>query len=43
MDIFFLILLGAMLLLFGYAQFQKNVVKAPGKVIDAHKEEKMNF
>jgi hypothetical protein len=32
-----------MLLLFGYAQLQRNVVKSPGKVINAHKEEDVKF
>lgn len=31
MDIFFLILLALMLLVFGYAQLQKGVFKTPGQ------------
>ncbi len=33
MEIFFLIILLLMLLLFGYAQLQKGVVKTPGKIV----------
>jgi len=39
MDIFFLILLVCMLLLFGYAQLQKGVVKTPGSIIPSEEEE----
>ena len=39
MDIFLLILLVFMLLLFGYAQLQKGVVKTPGRIITSEEEE----
>jgi hypothetical protein len=39
MDILFLILLVLMLLLFGYAQLQKGVVRTPGKITINEEEE----
>jgi hypothetical protein len=39
MNVFFIILLIAMLLLFGYAQLHKNVVKNPGQSIATKLEE----
>ncbi len=39
MEVFFLILLVLMLLLFGYAQLQKGVVRSPGKIIINEEEE----
>ncbi len=44
MDIFFLVLLVIMLLVFGYAQLQKGVVKTPGQInINNNEEEEVNF
>lgn len=40
MDLFFLILLITLLLIFGYAQLQKGVVKTPGR-INLNEEEEM--
>ncbi len=39
MELFFLILLIALLLFFGYAQWQKGVVKTPGRMINNYEEE----
>ena len=39
MDIFFLILLAAMLLAFGYAQWQKGVFKTPGQISPNEEDE----
>lgn len=39
MNIFFIILLVALLLLFGYAQFQKGVVRTPGNIMLNEEEE----
>jgi hypothetical protein len=39
MDILFLILLIGMLMVFGYAQLQKNVVRNPGRMITMPKED----
>lgn len=39
MDIFFLILLVLLLLLFGYAQLQKGVVRTPGSTMFNEEEE----
>jgi hypothetical protein len=41
-DFIFLILLVLMLLLFGYAQFKKDVVKTPGTITEPD-EEKIEF
>ena len=42
MEFFFLVLLVIMLLVFGYAQLQKGVVKTPGQ-ISMNEEEKIKF
>ena len=42
MEFFFLVLLVIMLLVFGYAQLQKGVVKTPGR-ISMNEEEKVEF
>ncbi len=39
MDLFFIILLVVMLLLFGYAQLHKDIVKTPGRMITTNNEE----
>lgn len=43
MDLFFIILLVVMLLLFGYAQLQKDSVKTPGRMISTNEEEEIDL
>jgi len=39
MEFFFLLLLVIMLVVFGYAQFQRNVIKTPGRINFNEEEE----
>jgi hypothetical protein len=39
MEFFFFILLLVLLAMFGYAQFQKDVFKTPGKITPSEEEE----
>ena len=39
MDLFFLIVIVVVLLIFGYAQLQKNVIKLPGKITSGEDDE----
>lgn len=39
LEIFFLILLALMLLVFGYAQLQKGVFRTPGQITSSEEEE----
>ena len=41
MELFFLILLVVLLLIFAYAQWQKGVVKTPGRMIKKYEEEEV--
>ena len=43
MELFFLILLIALLLLFGYAQWQKGVVKTSGRMLNRYEEEEVEI
>jgi hypothetical protein len=43
MELFFLILLIALLLLFGYAQWQKGVVKTSGRMLNSYEEEEVEI
>ena len=43
MELFFLILLVALLLLFGYAQWQKGVVKTSGRMLNSYEEEEVDI
>ena len=43
MELFFLILLVVLLLLFGYAQWQKGVVKISSRMINNYEEEEVEI
>lgn len=43
MDIFFLVLLVGLLLIFGYAQLQKGVVKTSGQITLSEQDEKSSL
>jgi uncharacterized membrane protein len=43
MELFFLILMIVLLLLFGYAQWQKGVVKTSGRMINGYEEEEVEI